>query len=72
MAYQFNNEQAATAYIVKEGTSDKYKIAGVNGEQINAENFKTAMTGLLRVVGKENDADTGLGRSITQEVEESP
>lgn len=72
MAYQFSNQQKASAQIQKYGTSDKYKIAGVNGSQTNANNFHTAISGLLHVVGKDSDATTGMGRAISQDVEEAP
>ena len=72
MAYQFSNQQKASAQIRKAGTSDVYKIAGVNGMQTNANNFHTAITGLLHVVGKDSDAAAGMGRAISQDVEEAP
>lgn len=72
MAYQFSNQQKASAQIQKYGTSDTYKIAGVNGLQTNADNFHTAITGLLHVVGKDTDAATGMGRTISQDVEDVP
>lgn len=72
MAYQFSNQLKANANVTKTGTTDVYKIAGVNGRQTNADNFHTAMTGLLNVVGKSSDVATGLGRTISQDVEDSP
>ncbi|MBQ3434416.1 MAG: hypothetical protein IJP68_07220 [Selenomonadaceae bacterium] len=72
MAYQFSNQQTANAFVMQSGTSDKYKIAGVNGMQTNADNFHTAISGLLHVVGKDSDAATGMGRAISQDVEEAP
>lgn len=72
MAYQFSNVKKANAYVLKEGTADTYKIAGVNGQQTNADNFHTAITGLLHVVGKDADAATGMGRTISQDVEDAP
>lgn len=72
MAYQFSNAQKANAYVSKIGTTETYKIAGVNGEQTNATNFHTAMTGLLHVVGKDSDATAGMGRTISQDVEDAP
>lgn len=72
MAYQFVNQKKATALITAAGTADTYKIAGVNGEQTNANNYRTAMNGLLYIVGKESDISAGLGRTISQDVEESP
>lgn len=72
MAYQFSNQTKANALIQRYGESTQYKIAGINGQQTNADNFVTAMTGLLHVVGKDNDAQAGLGRTITQDVEEYP
>ncbi len=67
MAYHFTNQQQAKAYIQEIGS--KYNIAGVNGAQTDANNFRTAILGLLHVVGKDTDA-VRQGRSITQEVEE--
>ena len=72
MAYQFSNVRKANAYVQKNGTTDTYKITGVNGIQTNATNFHTAITGLLHVVGKDSDAAAGMGRTISQDVEESP
>lgn len=72
MAYQFSNQQKASAYVQKYGESTTYKIAGVNGAQTNADNFHTAMAGLLHVVGKDNDVSAGLGRTISQDVEDVP
>lgn len=69
MAYQFSNQQNASANVYRYGTDDKFKIAGVNGEQTNATNFHTAITGLLNVVGLQ---EGGMERTITQEVEEAP
>lgn len=69
MAYQFSNQQKAKAYIQEQAR--KYSIAGVNGEQTNANNFQTAIMGLLHVVGKDSDAES-TGREITQEVEDVP
>lgn len=69
MAYQFSNQQKAKAYIQE--TARKYNLAGINGEQTNANNFHTAVMGLLHVVGKDADAE-GMGRTISQDVEESP
>lgn len=72
MAYQFSSQQKANAFIHKTGDSATYKIAGINGEQTNAENFHTAITGLLHVVGKDSDASAGMGRTISQDVEDVP
>lgn len=72
MAYQFSNVQKANAYVSKDGTADTYKIAGVNGKQTNADNFHTAVAGLLHVVGKDSDASAGMGRTISQDVEDLP
>lgn len=72
MAYQFSNQMKANAFFTKTGTTDVYKIAGVNGKQTNAENFYTAVTGLLTVVGKQSDVDNGSGRTISQDLEVSP
>lgn len=72
MAYQFSNQQTANAFVMKAGTPDKYKIAGVNGMQTSAENFHTAISGLLHVVGKDSDAAAGMGRAISQDVEDAP
>ena len=69
MAYQFSNQKKASANVYRVGTDEKFKLNGINGEQTNATNFHTAITGLLTVVGLQNG---GLERSITQEVEESP
>lgn len=67
MSYQFVNQQKASAIITE--TDNSYKIAGVNGKQTDANNFNTAMTGLLRIVGKDETTHT-KGRTITQNVEE--
>lgn len=72
MAYQFSNVKKANAYVSKAGTADTYKIAGVNGQQTNADNFHTAMAGLLHIVGKDSDVASGLGRTISQDVEDVP
>lgn len=72
MAYQFSNLQDANATITRSGTSDTYKIAGINGQQTNADNFHTAISGLLHVVGRDSDVSAGLERTIKQDVEESP
>lgn len=69
MAYQFSNVQKASARVYKPDTSDKFTIAGVNGVQTNANNFHTAITGLLTVVGLTTNK---LERDITQEVEDIP
>lgn len=68
MAYQFSSQQKANAFVHKNGDTTTYKIAGVNGEQTNAENFRTAMAGLLHVVGKDSDITAGIGRTISQDV----
>lgn len=67
MAYVFSNQQKAKAFVQEIGR--KYNIAGINGEQTDANNFQTAIMGLLHVVGKDTDA-AGTGRTITQDVEE--
>lgn len=67
MAYVFSNQQKAKAFIQEVGK--KYNLAGINGEQTDANNFHTAIMGLLHVVGKDADA-AGTGRTITQDVEE--
>lgn len=72
MAYQFSSQTKANGYVHKYGETTTYKIAGVNGEQTNANNFHTAMAGLLHVVGKDNDVSTGIGRTISQDVEDVP
>ena len=72
LAYQFSNQAKASAFVHKYGETSTYKIAGVNGEQTNADNFHTAITGLLHVVGKDTDAATGMGRTISQDVEDVP
>lgn len=69
MAYQFSNQLKSSATIYRPGTTDKFKINGINGTQTNATNFHTALTGLLFTVGLTTPA---MERSITQEVEESP
>lgn len=68
MAYQFVNQQKANAVITNQDDTT-YKIAGVNGKQTNADNFQTAITGLLNIVGKQTTT-SGTGRTITQDVEE--
>lgn len=69
MAYQFSNQQKASANIYRPNTTDKFKLNGINGEQTNANNFHTAITGLLTVVGLTTQK---MERGITQEVEELP
>lgn len=69
MAKQFSNQMKAAANVYRPDTTDKFKLAGVNGQQTNANNFFTAITGLLATVGLQQG---GLERSITQEVEEAP
>lgn len=69
MAYQFGNLQKASATIYRPNTENKFKLAGVNGQQTNANNFYTAITGLLGVVGLSQQK---MERAITQEVEELP
>lgn len=69
MAYQFSAIQKASARVYRPDTTDSFKLAGVNGTQTNADNFHTAMTGLLTVVGL---SQRKLERDITQEVEEAP
>lgn len=70
MAYQFTALSGATAIIYRQGSNDKFSMKGINGVQTNANNFHTAITGLLTVVGLQNSSK--LERDITQEVEESP
>ena len=72
MAYQFSSQQKANAYVHKYGDTTTYKIAGVNGAQTNADNFHTALAGLLHVVGKDSDVSAGMGRTISQDVEDVP
>lgn len=73
MSYQFSSQSKANAFVHKyDDVAATYKIAGVNGSQTNADNFHTAMTGLLHVVGKDSDAATGMGRTISQDVEDVP
>lgn len=68
MAYEFVNQLKANAIITNAGTSgDKFKLAGVNGKQTNADNFQTAILGLLHVVGKDSNIYS-TGRAITQDV----
>lgn len=69
MAYQFSNQLKSSATIYRPGTTDKFKINGINGLQTNANNFHTALTGLLFTVGLQQGS---MERSITQEVEEAP
>lgn len=69
MAYQFSNQQKAKAYIQEQAR--KYNLSGINGEQTSADNFHTAVMGLLHVVGKDTEA-IGTGRTISQDVEEEP
>lgn len=69
MAYQFSNQMKASANVYRPDTTDKFKVAGVNGAQTNATNFHTAMTGLLNTVGLTTQK---MERAITQDVEESP
>lgn len=71
LAYQFANQLKSSAIIQVLGTGDKYKFAGLNGKQTNADNFQTAIMGLLHVVGKDTEVYK-TGREITQEVEELP
>lgn len=71
MAYQFVNNLKSNAIIQVLGTDDTYKFAGLNGKQTNADNFRTAVLGLLHVVGKDTEV-AKTGRNITQDVEESP
>lgn len=70
MAYQFSNQKkaSATIYRVSDPTA-KFKLNGINGQQVSADNFHTAITGLLTVAGLQSG---GMERAITQEVEESP
>lgn len=72
MDYQFSSQSKASAYVRRQDGNAKYKIAGVNGEQTNADNFHTAISGLLHVVGKDSDVEAGLWRSVSQEVEVVP
>ena len=73
MAYQFSSQTKANAYVHKyDDVAKTYKLAGVNGAQTNADNFHTAMAGLLHVVGKDNDVSAGMGRTISQDVEVAP
>lgn len=69
MAYQFTPEQTASATVTKYGTSDTIKLKGINGQQTNADNFHTAITGFMAVVGL-TSAD--MSRAITEDVEEAP
>lgn len=69
MAYQFSNALKATARVYKPNEEGKFTIAGVNGVQTDANNFHTAITGLLATVGL--TART-MERDITQEVEDLP
>lgn len=69
MAYQFSNQKKASATVYRPETSDKFKMAGINGQQTSADNFHTAITGMLTVVGLQQN---GMERSITQEVEVAP
>lgn len=69
MAYEFVNQEKSNAIIQVLGTGNKYKFAGLNGKQTDANNFQTAIMGLLHVVGKDTEVYK-TGRAITQEVEE--
>lgn len=69
MAYRFSAIQKAAARVYRPDTTDSFKLAGVNGQQTNAGNFHTAITGLLTVVGLTQQK---LERDITQEVEDAP
>lgn len=69
MAYEFSAVQKASARVFKPDTETSFKLPGVNGQQTNANNFHTAMTGLLTVVGLTARA---MERDITQSVEEVP
>lgn len=69
MAYQFSNQLKASASVKRVGTDDKFKLNGINGQQTNANNFHTAITGLLTTVGLTTNQ---MERTITQDVEESP
>ncbi len=69
MDYQFTAEQGATAIIHRPNSDEKFKLQGINGVQTNANNFHTAITGILGVVGLTTST---LERDITQEVEEAP
>lgn len=69
MAYQFSAIKKASATVYKYGSDDKFKLAGINGQQTSADNFHAAMTGLLTVVGLQGG---NMERSITQDVEEAP
>lgn len=69
MAYEFQNQRPASANIYRPGTTDKFKLAGINGMSNNATNFHTALTGLLTTVGLTTQQ---MERTITQDVEESP
>lgn len=69
MAYEFQSQVPASATVYRPGTADRFKIAGINGTSTNANNFHTAITGMLAVVGL---STTTMERTITQDVEESP
>jgi hypothetical protein len=70
MAHSFISRQKASAFVNHAGETTTYKINGINGEQTSADNFYTAMAGLLHVVGKDEDIETGCGRTLTQDCEE--
>lgn len=69
MAYSFETQRKATANITKTGDGSTFKIAGVNGKQTSADNFHTAIMGLLHIVGKDSEVDS-TGRTINQNVKE--
>ena len=67
MAYVFKNQPTATATITKYGSDTTVKIAGINGEQSNANNFQTAITDFVGIAGLTvGEAQ----RTINQSVEE--
>lgn len=69
MAYRFQNNRPASARIYRTTDDSNFKVAGINGEQTNAANFHTAITGLLNVIGL---SQRKLERDITQSVEDLP
>lgn len=69
MAYVFKNQPTATATIKVSGANNTFKLAGINGEQSDAGNFRTAITDFVGIAGinvaQESD---GMQRNINQAV----
>lgn len=73
MAYSFKNQPTATAQIernVAGANGTTFKLAGINGEQTNANNFRTAIADFIGIGGigiaSGNEA---LQRTLNQSVE---